>query len=91
MSYSDYLAMQQQYEKRVRDLMSEKDKALNERNQSIASQAELQRQYTELQASASTGLQTSTQAAQTLLDQNRQLTAQNTALQGQIMRANALA
>jgi len=60
------------YEKRLRDLMSKADKATEERNQSIASQAEMQKQLTSLQEKSQLDMAQVTSAAQSAIDQAKQ-------------------
>ena len=87
---SDVSGIVASYEARLRNLMSQKDTALNERNQSIEQQANLQRLYTELQTSAQNGLQSSTSAAQQAIDEANRLRARSAELEGQLLRAQVL-
>ncbi len=67
-NFPDVSAMMQQYEGRIRTLMSEKDKAINERNQAITAQAQMQQSLTEYQNQASSTLASTTTAAQQAID-----------------------
>lgn len=75
------------YESRIRTLQSERDKAVHERNQAIAAQAEMQAQLTSLQNQASTSITQAVGSAQSAIDQNKQLGARVQLLEGELMRA----
>lgn len=75
------------YESRIRTLQSERDKAVHERNQAIAAQAEMQAQLTSLQNQASTSITQAVGSAQSAIDQNKSLSARVQLLEGELMRA----
>ncbi len=79
------------YENRLRALQSIADKAVNERNASITSQAQMQAQLTTLQESATNGLSQAVDNAQRAINENAQLRAQVQALQGELVRFKVLA
>lgn len=79
-----------QYEQRIRNLMSEKDKAVHERNQAITSQTTLQEQLTTLQNQTQSSLTGAANAAQQAIDRGKQLESQIAQLQGEALRANTL-
>lgn len=85
------------YQQRINDLMSAKDKALAEAqrltqqyNEAIAAQVELQRQKQELEAKSATTLSTAAQSAQDAINRQKQLEAQVAQLQAENMRARLL-
>lgn len=78
------------YESRIRNLMSEKDRAINEKNQAIAQLAQLQVQYTQEKEQLQQSLNTTTTAAQTTIQQARQYENDIASLKGQLLRANTL-
>lgn len=78
------------YEGRIRTLMSEKDKAINERNVAISAQTEMQKSLTDLQAQSSTSLSQAATAAQTAIDENKQLRARVSVLEGELLRMKTL-
>lgn len=86
----DVSAMIAQYEARIRNLMSEKDKALNERNQAINAQAQMQQSLTEYQTQSQATLTQTTNAAQLAIDQNNQLSARVQVLEAELQRANVV-
>jgi DNA repair exonuclease SbcCD ATPase subunit len=86
----DVSAMIAQYENRIRTLMSDKDKAINERNQAITAQAQMQQSLTEYQSQASTTLASTTTAAQQAIDENKRLGARVNALEAELQRANVV-
>lgn len=86
----DYSGVVASYEQRISRLMSEKDKALNERNQAIAQLSELQKQYTDEQSSTHQSLNNTAQAAQTAINQSRLYEAQIKSLQGELLRSKTL-
>ncbi len=75
---------------RINSLISQKDKAINERNQSIAAQAQMQQQYTQLQEQAQTGLVSATEAAQQAINRANMLEAQLRLKEAEAMRSQAL-
>jgi hypothetical protein len=87
---SDVSGLINTYEKRIRDLMSEKDKAINERNASISAQAEMQRQLTTLQESATTGLSQAVDNAQKAINENNALRQRVQALEAELTRFKVL-
>lgn len=86
----DVSGMIASYEQRLRNLMSEKDKAINERNQAITAQTDLQQQLTSLQNQTSTSLTGAAQAAQTAIDEAKQLRARVSVLEGEVLRYKML-
>lgn len=78
------------YESRLRNLMSEKDKSINERNAAIAQLAELQRTYTEERARDQNSLTNTANAAQTAITQSQTYAQQLANMQGELLRANTL-
>jgi hypothetical protein len=78
------------YEVRLRNLQSERDKAVNERNQAISAQAQMQQQLTDLQTSAATNISSAVGSAQTAIDENSRLRAQVQSLNAQLLRANTV-
>lgn len=78
------------YEQRLRNMMSEKDKAINERNGVISQLTELQKQYTALQHQASDGLAGAANATQQAIDNGNRLQAENDTLKGELQRYKSL-
>ena len=89
-SPGDISAVIASYENRVRSLMSEKDKALHERNQAIAQLAELQQTYTALQEQTSTSLTQTANAAQTAITEAQKAAIRVTQLEGELQKAQLL-
>lgn len=87
---SDISGVIASYEQRISRLMSEKDKAVNERNQAISQLSDLQRVYTEEKAQTTNSLTNTANAAQSAIDQARVLEAQNQILQAELLRAKTL-
>lgn len=86
----DVSGMIAQYEARLRTLMSDKDKAIHERNQSITAQAEMQRALTELQAQSTATVASSVDAAQRAIDENKRLAARVQMLEADQMRSQVV-
>ena len=86
----DVSGMMANYEQRLSRLMSDKDKALNERNQSIAAQADMQRQLTELQAQSTATVATSVDAAQRAIDENKRLATRVQMLEADQLRSQVV-
>lgn len=80
-----------QYEKRHRALMSEKDKMANERDKAIAAQVELQKQLAELQEKSQTALTGAAQTTQSAIDHNKQLAQDIERLKAENIRYTVLA
>lgn len=78
------------YEQRIRTLMSEKDKALHERNVAITAQTDLQKQLTDLQTQSSSAMGQAASAAQQAIDENKRLSARIGTLEGELLRARTL-
>lgn len=89
-SPADVSAVIASYENRIRSLMSEKDKALHERNQSIAQLAELQQNYTQLQEQTSTSLTQTANAAQTAITESQKNATLVQQLQGENQKLQLL-
>ncbi|SRR5579884_1433736 len=79
-----------QYEARIRNLMSEKDKAINERNTTISQLTALQKEYDDFKAMNSASLQASVENAQSAIDAKKALEQQVAALTGETLRAQTL-
>lgn len=86
----DVSGMMANYEQRISRLMSDKDKALNERNQSIAAQAEMQKALTELQAQSTATVASSVDAAQRAIDENKRLAARVQMLEADQLRSQVV-
>ena len=78
------------YEQRIRNLMSEKDKALHERNQAISQLAELQNTYTAAQEQTANSLTNTANAAQAAINQNKTFEVTIAQLQSELLRAKTL-
>jgi hypothetical protein len=79
-----------QYEQRINRLMSEKDKAINERNQVIANLTDVQQQLTALQEQTQTSLTGAANAAQQAIDRAKMLEIQLADLQAESLRNKTL-
>lgn len=79
-----------QYEKRVRDLMSEKDKAIDERNKAIAQLTDLQNRFTTIQEQSQSSLTAAANSTQQAIDYGKQLEVQFAILKAENTRANAI-
>jgi len=86
----DVSALLANQEQRVRDLMSQKDRAINERNQVISQYTALQNQYAELQQQSSTALAAAADTNHQAITQVQQLQAENAQLKGHLQRSQAL-
>lgn len=86
----DTSALIAQYENRIRGLMSEKDKAINERNQAISQLTDLQRTYESLQTQTQSSLTGAANAAQQAIDRASTMEQQMNVLQGEALRAQTL-
>jgi hypothetical protein len=80
----------EQYEKRHRALMSDKDKMANDRDKAIAAQVELQKRYTELHEQSQTALGGAAQTTQSAIDQAKLLAEKIAALEAENVRNKIL-
>lgn len=79
-----------QYEARIRNLMSEKDKAINERNTTISQLTSLQKEHDDFRAMNTASLSASVENAQAAIDAKKVLEQQVAALTGETLRAKTL-
>lgn len=89
-SPADVSAVIASYENRIRSLMSEKDKAIHERNQLIAEHATLQQNFTALQEQTSTSLTQTANAAQTAINDGLKKGERITHLEGENQKLQLL-
>jgi hypothetical protein len=89
-SPADVSAVIASYENRIRTMMSEKDKAIHERNQAIAQLAELQQNYTQLQEQASSSLTQTANAAQSAITESQKNATLVQQLQGENQKLQLL-
>ena len=87
---TDVSGLMAQYEQRIARLMSEKDKAINERNQAISQLTELQNAHTTFQTQTQSSLSMAASAAQQAIDRGKLLDAQVLQLQAESLRAQTL-
>ena len=86
----DVAAMRAHYEARISALMSEKDRALNERDKAISAHAALLHEHEQYKAMNSTSLQAAVDAAQNSTNAGKALQQQVNELQGQVIRYKVL-
>lgn len=87
---TDVSGLMAQYEQRIARLMSEKDKAINERNQAISQLTDLQNTHTSFQAQTQSSLTQAANAAQQAIERGKQLDVQVLHLQAESLRAQTL-
>lgn len=78
------------FQARINNLMSEKDRAINERDKKIGELAALQNEYTQYKEMNSGSLNSAVDAGQRLVEENKKLQVEVTSLKGQVIRANVL-
>lgn len=87
---TDVSAIIAQYENRLRNLMSDKDKAIDERNKAIANLADVQSQFTTLREQTQSSLTGAATAAQQAIDYGKTLEGQLASLKAENTRAKIL-
>lgn len=78
------------FQARINNLMSEKDRAINERDKKIGELAALQNEYTQFKEMNSGSLNSAVDAGQRLVQENKQLQAEVERLKAQVIRAHVL-
>lgn len=85
-----YMDLVAQWEKRHRDLMSDKDKMANDRDKAIAAQVEMQKELTSLQERSSTALNGAAQTTQSAIEQAKLLADKIAQLEAENVRNKVL-
>lgn len=83
-------ALRASYEARISNLMSEKDRAINERDKAISAHANLLQEYEAYKAMNSSSLAAAVEAGQSSVNSNKALQQQVNELNGQVIRYKVL-